>query len=121
MVKDLHDYRVSVTIHAVIVCLLFGLAAYALWRGAGIARWLYMVAALFFSVGGVVALSADGPALSNFLSFIVALAAIAAVVLLLLPESTRYFAATKAQKVPVGAAGPRPAGLRGLFSPPPPA
>jgi uncharacterized membrane protein (DUF2068 family) len=127
LTKDLHDYRVSVTVHALIVCVLFAIAAYAIWRGLGLAKWLYIVAAAFFSLSGIVALGADGPQLTNALSFIVALAAIVAAVLLLLPQSALFFAAVKAIRVPparagaAGAAGaPRPTGLRGLFAPPPP-
>jgi hypothetical protein len=122
LVKDLHDYRQSVTIHALIVCALFVFAAFAIWRGLGLARWLYIAAAVFFSLSGIVALEADGPKLTNALSFVVSVAAIAAMVLLILPQSALYFAATKARRLPpppVGAT-PRPPGLRGLFAPPPP-
>lgn len=122
--KDLHDYRVSVTVHALLVCVLFAIAAYAIWRGLGLARWLYIVAAIFFSFSGILALQADGPGLTNGLSFVVALTSIGATVLLILPDSARYFAAVKALRAPPVAAGTnggaRPAGLRGLFGPPPP-
>ena len=75
---------------------------------------------------GVSRLAAGPPVVPNALSFVVALAAIAAIVLLTLAPSMRFFAAVKAARPPVplrGAAGtgaPRPAGFRGLFAPPPP-
>ena len=46
LTKDLHDYRISVTFHAIIVCVLFAIAAYAIWRGLGLAKWLYIVSAV---------------------------------------------------------------------------
>jgi hypothetical protein len=122
LIKDLHEYRVSVTVHALIVSALFGFAAYAIWRGLGLAKWLYIAAAVFFSLDGIVALEADGPKVTNAFSFIVAIAAIGATVLLVLPQSALFFAAVKALRMPPAAAGtaPRPTGLRALFAPPPP-
>jgi hypothetical protein len=123
---DLHSVRVGVTIQSIIVCALFALAAVNIYRGRGIARWLYIAAAVIFSVGGIVALGQSGPGASNLASFAVAISAIAAIVLLIMPESSRYFLAIKALRMPPGArnvggaAATRPAGLRGLFAPPPP-
>lgn len=126
LIKDLHSYRTGVTEHAVLVGVLVVFLAFGIWRGIGIARWLYIASTLFFeTVFGLAALGADGPQLTNTLSFLVALLAVAAIIMLILPESGRYFAAVKAMRVPVnrvvgGTAAPRPAGLRGLFAPPPP-
>jgi len=130
LTKDLHDYRINVTRNAILVSVLFAIAVFAIWRGLGLAKWLYIVAAAFFSLVGIAAIAAPGPKLPNTLSFLVALSAIVAIVLLLLPKSSLFFAATKAARVPparagVGAPGAasgaaRPTGLRALFAPPPP-
>jgi hypothetical protein len=123
---DLHQYRINVTIQSLLVCVLIGLAAYAFWRGRGIARWLYIAASVVFTLSGITAIASSGPRLANLVAFIAALAAIAGTVLLVLPESARFFAAVKALRMPPGAAAAaaRPAGrtggLRGLFAPPPP-
>jgi hypothetical protein len=127
LMHDLHVYRQQTTFQALIACALFALAAYAIWRGSGMARWLYTASAVIFSIYvGVSRLAAGPPVVPNALSFVVALAAIAAIVLLTLAPSLRFFAAVKAARPPAplrGAAGsgaPRPAGFRGLFAPPPP-
>jgi hypothetical protein len=126
LIKDLHSYRVvTVTEHAILVGVLFIFLAFGIWRGIGIARWLYIISTAFFSLLGLLALGTDGPQLTNTLSFLVALLAIAAIIMLILPQSGRYFATVKATRVPAtrvtgGTAAPRPAGLRGLFAPPPP-
>jgi hypothetical protein len=127
LIKDLHDYRVAGTRNAILVTVLFAIAAFAIWRGLGLAKWLYIIAAVFFCLGGILGLGSDLPAVINVVSFLVALSAVGAIVLLLLPRSALYFASVKAMRVPparagaAGAAGaPRPTGLRGLFAPPPP-
>jgi hypothetical protein len=121
---DLHQYRINVTVQSLLVCVLIALAAYAFWRGRGIARWLYIAASVVFTLGGITAIAASGPRLANLVAFIAAVAAILGTVLLLLPESARFFAAVKALRMPPGTAAARPAaarpaGLRGLFAPPP--
>ena len=58
MVKDLHSYRVGVIQHAVLIGILFILAAYAIWRGMGLARWLYIITAVLFPIFTGVAASA---------------------------------------------------------------
>ncbi len=125
VVKDLHSYREGVIQHAVLIGILFVLAAYAIWRGMGLARWLYIITAVLFPIfTGVAAVSSQGPALTNALSFVTGLVALLSVVLLLMPESVRYIAAVKAVRTPPLAEGqappPRPPGLRGLFAPAPP-
>ena len=121
---DLSDYRKNVVFHALLIGVLFALAAYAIWRGTGLARWLYIVTAILFPITGITAIAAEGPGLTNALSFVIAVLALAAIVLLLLPQSVRFFAAAKAVRTPALPAGggppTRPPGLRGLFAPAPP-
>ena len=124
---DLHSFRLNVTIDSVVIAVLFLLAVRNIRRGRGGARWLYVAASVFFSVGRIGGLQASGPKVPNVVGFLVAVAAIVAVVLLFFPESAKFFGAVKAQRLAAiqatrgeGAAPPRPAGLRGRFAPPPP-
>jgi hypothetical protein len=134
---DLHSLHTGITGQSLLVVVAVALCAYAFWRGRGIARWLYIIASLFFSGTGITALSASSPKAFNVTWFLSAVAALIGIVLLIMPSSARYFAATKALRLPpasaragagaAGAAGgaggavpPRPPGLRGLFAPPPP-
>jgi hypothetical protein len=127
LIKDLHDYRVAGTRNAILITVLFLIASYAIWRGLSLAKWLYIVGAVFFCIGGIFTVGSSLPLIVRVLSFLVALSVIAAAALLLLPRSAVFFAAAKAARVPparAGAAGAtgaaRPGGLRGLFAPPPP-
>jgi hypothetical protein len=132
LTKDVHDFRVNTLTHALIIGALFAVAALSIWRGRAIAKWLYIAASVVFSVTGVFAFTSTLPFLLNLTIFLAAAASVVGIVLLILPESARYFASTKALRpppasaragrpAPTGAdAPPRPAGLRGLFAPPPP-
>jgi hypothetical protein len=124
---DLHSYRVSIIESAVLFGFLFILCAFAIYAGRGGLRWVYTIIALFTQIASnLFALSGDGPKLTGALSFLGAIVGLVAIVLLVLPSSSKFFAVAKAQRAgpPLvgadGAAVVRPAGLRGLFMPPPP-
>jgi hypothetical protein len=118
---DLHQYRVSTLVQALVVALAMSFLVVAIRRvrSASVARWaLIVVMVLTSGLGGLIPINGL-PALANVLRALMGLASLAAIVLLLLPESSRYFKACKAALNPAGAP-PRP-GLRDLFAPRPPA
>lgn len=126
---DVHSFRISQTTWGLLFAVVFVLLAYSIYRGRGGYRWVYIVLACvplfwFAPLWGLTAIGSGGPV--NVLLVLRGVATLVAVLALFLPTSIRYFMQTKALRVPpagrvpAGAAGPRPAGLRGLFAPVPP-
>lgn len=117
---DLHQTRVTTLVQAIVVVLALAFLAAAIRRvrSASVARWaLIVVMVLTNGPAGLIPVNGL-PGLSNALRALTGIAALATIVLLLLPESTRYFRACKAAMTPEGAP-PRPS-LRDMFAPRPP-
>jgi hypothetical protein len=111
-----------------LVAVLLTLVIYLILKGRGFVRWLY-IAMIFFILGGGIAAPwvGDNPSVINICQFVVSLLAFVTIALLLLNESTKYFAEIKgvrpapaSARTGSGSAPARPPGLRGLFAPPPP-
>lgn len=121
---DLHSWLTSGLVQAVIFGFLLMLLAVNFRRGKGWARWatilvLFLVVRAPFRLLG---LGGDTPFAVNAMSALIGLTGVAVVVLLLLPESARYFAAVRAANAGGGASrgsGAAPVGLRGMFAPRP--
>ena len=122
---DLHTFLTGHLVQAVVFGLVMVLLAVNFRRGKGWARWitvgLLVVPVLpTASVWQLAGLTGDSPGLVRAMSALIGLSAVAAVVLLLLPESARYFAAVRGGNADSsGAARPAPIGLRGMFGPRP--
>jgi len=116
---DLHSGLNVGLIQIVIFGLLLVLLAVNFRRGRGWARWaeilvlVIVVQAPFrlFNLGG------DAPLLMRGVSGLVGLTGIAVIVLLVVPESSRYFAAVRGVRVGDRASGAASMGFRGLFRP----
>jgi hypothetical protein len=107
--------------------LIFGLAlvlvAVNMRRGKTWARWLLLI---LFAIPllptaapyRLLQIAGSAPALTRVAGALTGLAGLAVIVLLVMPESSRYFAAVRAEQVGERAEGAAaPMGLRGLFSP----
>lgn len=116
---DLHSGLNVGLIQIVIFGLLLVLLAVNFRRGRGWARWaeilvlVIVVQAPFrlFNLGG------DAPLLMRGVSALVGLTGIAVIILLVVPESSRYFAAIRGVRVGDRASGAASMGFRGLFAP----
>jgi hypothetical protein len=116
---DLHSGLNVGLIQIVIFGLLLMLLAVNFRRGRGWARWaeilvlVIVVQAPFrlFNLGG------DAPLLMRGVSALVGITGVAVIVLLVIPESSRYFAAVRGVRVGDGASGAASMGFRGLFRP----
>lgn len=119
---DVHNWLTSGLVQSLIFGLALVLVALQVRRGKSWARWLLL--ALFvipllptaapyrlLTIGG------SAPALTRVASALVGITGLAVIVLLLVPESTRYFAALRAEQVGERGENAAPTGLRGLFAP----
>jgi hypothetical protein len=121
---DVHNWLTSGVLQAVIFGLAFVLVAVSMRRGKSWARWLLLI---LFALPvtllptGILyrflAVATNAPALTKVASALTGLAGLAVIVLLLVPESARYFAAVRAEQRGEGAESAAPTGLRGLFMP----
>jgi hypothetical protein len=116
---DLHNFLVSNLLQAVIFGFLLMLLAVNFRRGKGWARWaailvLFLVVRSPFRLLG---LGGDAPVAVRLVSALIGLTGVAVVVLLVLPESARYFAAVRAANAGSRPSGAAPVGLRGMFAP----
>ena len=114
---DLHSGLTVGLVQTTIFGLLLVLLAVNFRRGKGWARWatalvlLIVVQAPFrlLSIGG------HAPIMIRLGSALIGITGLAVIVLLFLPESSRFFAAVRGAKV--GTTGAQPMGLRNLFGP----
>jgi hypothetical protein len=122
---DVHSFLTSHLVQAAVFGLAMVLFAVNFRRGKGWARWftvgLLVVPVLpTASAWQLAGLGGDGPGLVRSMSALLGLTAIAVIVLLMVPESARYFAAVRAANAGAsGTSGAAPVGLRGMFTPRP--
>jgi hypothetical protein len=125
---DVHSFLTSHLVQAAVFGLAMVLFAINFRRGKGWARWftvgLLVVPVLpTASAWQLAGLGGDGPGLVRTMSALLGLTAIAVIVLLMVPESARYFAAVRAANAGAsgtsGTSGAAPVGLRGMFTPRP--
>jgi hypothetical protein len=122
---DVHSFLTSHLVQAAVFGLAMVLFAVNFRRGKGWARWftvgLLVVPVLpTASAWQLAGLGGDGPGLVRSMSALLGLAALAVIVLLMVPESARYFAAVRAANAGAsGTSGAAPVGLRGMFTPRP--
>jgi len=122
---DVHSFLTSHLVQAAVFGLAMVLFAVNFRRGKGWARWftvgLLVVPVLpTASAWQLASLGGDGPGLVRLMSALLGLTALAVVVLLMVPESARYFAAVRAANAGAsGTSGAAPVGLRGMFTPRP--
>jgi hypothetical protein len=122
---DVHSFLTSHLVQAAVFGLAMVLFAVNFRRGKGWARWftigLLVVPVLpTASAWQLAGLGGDGPGLVRSMSALLGLTALAVIVLLMVPESARYFAAVRAANVGTSAtSGAAPVGLRGMFTPRP--
>ncbi len=124
---DVHSWLTSGLIQSLVFGLALVLIAVNVRRGKSWARWLLLI---LFAVPvlptnalyRLLALTVNSPALTRVASALVGLTGVAVIVLLFLPESSRYFAAVRGVTAGDRASGAAPPGIRGLFAPrkPPP-
>jgi len=122
---DVHSFLTSHLVQAAVFGLAMVLFAVNFRRGKGWARWftigLLVVPVLpTASAWQLAGLGGDGPGLVRSMSALLGLTALAVIVLLMVPESARYFAAVRAANAGAsGTSGAAPVGLRGMFTPRP--
>jgi hypothetical protein len=112
---DLSQLRNGILIQGVVVCLALAILAVSLRRarGAGGARWALLIIIVLTSGPLAVVPIAGFPAVPQIAGVLMGVASIASIILVLVPQSTRYFRATKAATRPEGA--PVRPGLGALF------
>jgi hypothetical protein len=119
---DVHNWLVSGLIQSLIFGLALVLIAVNMRRGKGWARWLLII---LFAIPvlptaapyRLLAVGGNSPGLMRVVSVLIGLAGLAVIVLLIMPESSRYFAAIRAEQQGERATGAARPGLRDLFSP----
>ena len=120
---DVHNWLMSGLIQSLIFGLALVLVAVNMRRGKTWARWLLLI---LFAIPllptaapyRLLQVAGSAPALTRVAGVLTGLAGLAVIVLLVVPESSRYFAAVRAEQVGGRAEGAAaPMGLRGLFSP----
>ena len=122
---DVHSFLTSHLVQAAVFGLAMVLFAINFRRGKGWARWftvgLLVVPVLpTASAWQLAGLGGNGPGLVRAMSALLGLTALTVVVLLMVPESARYFAAVRAANTGAsGRSGAAPVGLRGMFTPRP--
>ncbi|MBV9593170.1 MAG: hypothetical protein JO147_05150 [Actinobacteria bacterium] len=117
---DLHSYRQSSTIYGILIIVILLLVVWNLRKGRGLARWIFAFVTVFTlaPLNLIREPASDEPGVLKTLGTLTGLASLAALVLLLfVPQTTRYFRAQRMARVGEGA---RPAGLGSLFGPRPP-
>jgi hypothetical protein len=122
-----HDVRNWLT-SGLVQSLIFGLAlvliAVNMRRGKGWARWLLLI---LFAIPvlptaapyRLLSLGGSAPTLTRIVGALIGLCGLAVIVLLAVPETSRYFAAVRAEQQGERATGAARPGLRDLFSPRP--
>jgi hypothetical protein len=119
---DVHNWLTSTLFQSLIFGLAVVLVAVNMRRGKSWARWLLLV---LFAIPvlptaapyRLLTVAGSAPALTRVASALTGLAGLAVIVLLVVPESARYFAAVRAEQRGEGAESAAPTGLRGLFMP----
>lgn len=119
---DVHNWLMSGLVQSLVFGLAVVLVAVNMRRGKSWARWLLLI---LFAIPllptaapyRLLTIAGSAPALTRVASALTGLAGLAVIVLLLVPESTRYFNAVRASQRGESAEGAAPAGLRGLFTP----
>lgn len=113
--KDLHSGLTVGMVQTLIFGFLLVLLALNFRRGKGWARWATMLVLIIVVQAPfrLLSLGGGGPVLLHLMSALIGITSVVAIVLLVLPESSAYFA-----KVRGATAGSRP-GLRDLFAPRP--
>jgi len=120
---DVHNWLMSGLIQSLIFGLALVLVAVNMRRGKTWARWLLLI---LFAIPllptaapyRLLQVAGSAPALTRVAGVLTGLAGLTVIVLLVVPESSRYFAAVRAEQVGERAEGAAaPMGLRGLFSP----
>jgi hypothetical protein len=119
---DVHNWLMSGLVQSLVFGLAIVLVALSVRRGKNWARWLLLV---LFAIPllptaapyRLLTIAGSAPALTRVASALVGITGLAVVVLLLVPESSRYFAAVRAEQLGEGAGSAAPTGLRGLFTP----
>ncbi len=116
---DLHSGLTVGLVQTAVFGLLLVLLAVNFRRGKGWARWATVLVLLIVVQAPFRLLSIGGhaPIMMRAGSALIGLTGIAVIVLLFLPESSRYFAATRGAKA--GTTGAAPMGLRNIFAPRP--
>jgi hypothetical protein len=118
---DVHNWLVSGLVQSLIFGLALVLIAVNMRRGKGWARWLLII---LFAIPvlptaapyRLLAVGGNSPGLMRVVSVLIGLAGLAVIVLLIMPESSRYFAAVRAEQQGERSTGAARPGLRDLFS-----
>jgi hypothetical protein len=118
---DVHNWLVSGLVQSVLFGLALVLIAVNVRRGKGWARWLLLI---LFAIPvlptaapyRLLAVGGNSPGLMRVVSVLIGLAGLAVIVLLIMPESSRYFAAVRAEQQGERSTGAARPGLRDLFS-----
>lgn len=119
---DVHNWLMSGLVQSLIFGLALVLVALQVRRGKSWARWLLLV---LFAIPllptaapyRLLTIGGTAPALTRVASALVGITGLAVIVLLFLPESTRYFAAVRAEQLGERGETAAPTGLRALFAP----
>jgi len=119
---DVHNWLTSGLVQSLLFGLALVLVAVNMRRGKTWARWLLLI---LFAIPllptaapyRLLTIAGSAPALTRVAGALTGLAGLAVIVLLVMPESSRYFAAVRAEQLGGRAEGAAPVGLRGLFAP----
>lgn len=122
---DVHNWLTSSLLQSLIFGLAVVLIAVNMRRGKSWARWLLLI---LFAIPvlptaapyRLLTIAGSAPALTRVASALTGIAGLAVIVLLFVPESTRYFAKVRAEQLGDRVESAAPTGLRGLFMPRPP-
>jgi hypothetical protein len=122
---DVHNWLTSSLIQSLIFGLALVLIAVNMRRGKSWARWLLLI---LFAIPllptaapyRLLSIAGSAPALTRVAGALTGVVGLAVIVLLFVPESTRYFAAVRAEQLGDRDQSAAPTGLRGLFMPRPP-
>lgn len=121
---DVHNWLVSGLVQSLLFGLALVLIAVNMRRGKGWARWLLLI---LFAIPvlptaapyRLLAVGGNSPAVMRVVGVLIGLGGLAVIVLMVMPESSRYFAAVRAEQQGERASGAARPGLRDLFSPRP--
>jgi hypothetical protein len=119
---DVHNWLTSGLVQSLLFGLALVLVAVNMRRGKSWARWLLLI---LFAIPllptaapyRLLTIAGSAPALTRVVAALTGLAGLAVIVLLVMPESSRYFAAVRAEQLGGRAEGAAPLGLRGIFAP----
>ena len=118
---DVHNWLVSGLVQSLLFGLALVLIAVNMRRGKGWARWVLLI---LFAIPvlptaapyRLLAVGGNSPAVMRAVGVLIGLAGLAVIVLLIVPDSSRYFAAVRAEQQGERATGAARPGLRDLFS-----